>query len=187
MDTALIIKKIQDWCEERNGYIRIPFILFFIYIGIKYLEDPGYYGILGPLNLGVHEFGHLIFSFFGLTWNILGGTIVQLLAPFYGMVNFYKQEDYFSVALCFGWLASNLYYVAHYCADASSMSLPLVSPFGGHVYHDWNYLLSRMGFLSFDKQIASGISFFGFVSMAICIFWGSLFIYWMIYKPNKRS
>ena len=78
---------------------------------------------------------------------ILGGSLVQCLAPLAGMVSLYRQSDYFGLAVCGGWLSTNLFGVATYMADAQAQLLPLVSPFSGHPLHDWHYLFASMGWL----------------------------------------
>ena len=56
-----------------------------------------------------------------------------------------QQRDVFAVAFAWGWLATNLFEVATYAGDAVAMSLPLVTPGGGHAIHDWNYVLGAWG------------------------------------------
>jgi hypothetical protein len=171
-------EKIINFCKTRNGFVRIPFLIGFLYVFVRHLHDPMYRSIFGGLNLGIHEFGHLIFSPFGEFINILGGTIVQLLVPVYGVYNFIKQNDFFSAVLCFGWLSTNYYDVATYSADARSMSLPLVSPFGSSVYHDWNYILTRLNILQWDAHIGFLFRVCGFLTMSFCLLAGS----WLIFK-----
>lgn len=146
-----------------------------------------YKSVLGGLNLGLHEFGHLIFSPFPEFLSKAGGTIVQLLAPIYGIYNFSKQKDYFALALCFGWLSTNCYDVATYAADARSMSLTLVSPFGGHINHDWNYMLSQLGLLDWDKRIAFFFRAGGFLSMSICLCAGTWMVWLMLKGDNIKT
>jgi len=145
-----------------------------------------YRSIIGPFNLGIHEFGHLIFSPLGLFFNIIGGTLIQLAVPLYGMVNFLKQEDYFAVSLCFGWLSTNFFDIADYASDATDMHIPLVSPFSGHIYHDWNYLLSKLQILHLDGTIAFLLRTAGVLSMSICLITGCWMI-WLMITPKKQS
>ena len=73
--------------------------------------------------------------------------------------------------------------VATYAADARTMTLPIVSPFGGHVYHDWNYLLSQIGILHLDQFIALLFRVGGFMSMGVCQFFG----WWLIWLMSKKQ
>ena len=58
---------------------------------------------------------------------------------------FIRQRDFFAPAFCLTWLASNLFYVAWYLSDASTMAVPLLSVGGGEAYHDWNTILDILG------------------------------------------
>ena len=178
---------LARWCEGRNGFVRIPFLIGFLYIFLKLLRDPAYQSILGALNLGIHEFGHLLFSPLGEFMGVAGGTITQLAVPFYGMYNFYRQDDYFSIVLCGGWLSTNFYNVAIYAADARAMALPLVSPFGGDVYHDWNYLLAQTGLLNSDTMIGGIFRMLGFLSMTVTLALGSWMVWLMMFHRSVKG
>lgn len=65
--------------------------------------------------------------------------------------------------------------MAAYIADARAMDLPLVSPFAGdEIIHDWNWLLSEMGWLAHDQGIAGFTRFLGAVSFLVFLVWGSI-------------
>jgi len=179
-----IIGEAASWAKGRNYLARLPFLFWFLYIFIRHMGDPMYSSILGALNLGIHEFGHFVFSPFGFFIGVMGGTLFQLAAPVAGMINFYIQRDYFAITLCFGWLSTSFFDVARYASDARSMSLPLVSPFGvGNVVHDWNYMLSRMGILRFDWAAGFIFKSFAFASMLICL----LSCSWILYEMYKAD
>ena len=181
-----IIENIANGCRGKNAFVRMPFLIWFAYVFMRHLKDPMYSGILGALNFGIHELGHPVFSIFGSFMGAAGGTIAQLLAPVYGMFNFIKQRDYFSVALCFGWLATNFYGVADYASDARSMCIPLVSPFGADASHDWNNMLSRMNLLPYDISIGNFFSACGFLSMIICLIGGGWVIMLMLRNTEQK-
>jgi len=179
-----ITKALKQWCSGRNGWVRIPFVIGFAYIFVKHITDPRYSSILGGLNLGIHEFGHLVFGLGGQFLGVAGGTMMQLLAPFYGVYNFIKLDDYFSTILCFGWLSTSLYEIAWYAADARAMALPLLSPFGNpHVIHDWNYLLTKTGLLNQDALVASLFRGLGFMTMIFALWVCG----WMILQMIKND
>jgi hypothetical protein len=164
-EAAIESSKGKDWRP------RLALLLWFVYIFFRYLNDPLYSCIISPLNLGIHELGHLLFSPFGTFIGVFGGTLLQLSVPLLGMLNFYRQQDFFSIFLCFGWLSVNLFDVTKYIADARTMSLPLVTPFGsaGSVIHDWNYLLGRLNLLQFDTFIAWLVKAAAVIAMLICL------------------
>ena len=183
-----IINEAASWAKGKNYLVRLPFLIWFAYIFIRHLGNPMYSSILGPLNLGIHELGHFVLSPFGFFIGVTGGTLFQLAAPVAGMVNFYIQRDYFAIMLCFGWLSTNFFDVARYAADARSMSLPLVSPFGmGDVVHDWNYMLGRLGILWLDGALGLIFRSCAFVSMSVCLLSCSWLLYEMYMASDKHS
>ncbi len=172
------------WCRGQKWQWRLPILVWFAYVLFRSLSDPDYESVLGPLNLGIHELGHLLFGIFGEFIGILGGTLLQCLAPVAGMINFYRQKDFFAIALCFGWLSTNFFNVARYLGDAQSMELPLVSVMGNQdPIHDWNYLLSRTGLLQLDWLIAFLIRIAGVLSMLACLVIGA----WLLFMMYKQA
>jgi hypothetical protein len=110
---------------------------------------------------------------------------LQLSAPLFGIFNFYRQRDFFSISLCFGWLSTNFFSIATYVADARKLELPLVTPFGGdNVVHDWEYILSRMNILQYDTLLATIIRCFAVVSMLVCFISGA-WLLWQMYKHPR--
>jgi len=65
-----------------------------------------------------------------------------MLAPVAAAAVFWRQRDWFGIAFCWAWLATNLFSVATYVADARAQQLHLVSPGAGsqdEIIHDWNF------------------------------------------------
>lgn len=173
-----------QWCRGKSWRARSLLLLWFAYIFVRHLANPMYNSIIGPLDLCIHELGHMIFSFFGKFIYMAGGTFLQCLMPFIGIVNFYREKDYFAISLCFGWLSENFFDVARYAADARSMELPLATMFGNeNVIHDWNYLLGTLGILQFDTVVAFFIKLLAVLSMLVCLFSGG----WLIWQMKKES
>ena len=182
-----IIEDARAWCRRRNPWVRLPLLVAFGYFGIRYLVDSDYSCIISPLNLGIHEFGHLVFSPLGMTWNIAGGSIAQTAAPLYGVFNFLRQEDYFAGALSFGWLSTSLFETARYVADARAKALALVSPFGEDPLHDWNYLLTKWNLLRYDMLLGGAARFLASAAMFVCLGVGLWMCWEMVKKPTKES
>ncbi|HHS50378.1 MAG TPA: hypothetical protein ENN07_04605 [candidate division Zixibacteria bacterium] len=179
----------REWAEGRLPVFRGLLLLFFLIIGIRHLADPMFNSIFKGLNLGIHELGHFLFLPFGHFMHMVGGTITQLAVPVISMLMFYRQKDYFAIAVSFGWLSTNFYDIAVYVADARALALPLVSPFGTEVIHDWNYLLGKLNMLSWDKGLGRFSRFLGLVSMLLCLVYGGWLVYWMFrtYRIEKLS
>jgi hypothetical protein len=169
-----------EWCQGRNWLVRLPLLLFFVYVLARHLSDPLYSSILGPLNLGIHELGHFIFGFMGEFLGVAGGTIFQLFVPLFAIFNFHRQNDFFAIALSFGWLSTSLFSVATYAADARTLSLPLVTPFGGGetVVHDWEYMLSTMNILQYDSLVGGIFRVLAIISMLISFTAGA----WLLWQ-----
>ena len=177
-----------EWCRGRNWWWRLPLLLWLGYVLVRHLADPLYSSILGGLNLGIHELGHLVFSFLGETLTVAGGTLLQLLIPVFGIFNFYRQRDFFSIALCFGWLSTNLFSVATYAADARRLELPLVTPFGGEeVIHDWEFLLSKWNILEYDTLIAQAFRATAVFSMILCFSLGGWLLWTMATQRSPSN
>ena len=163
------------WCRGKNWWVRLPLLVWFGYVLVKSLKDPMYRSILALASLGIHEMGHLLFSYFGTFINILGGTLLECLAPGFLFLNFYRQKEFFGMALCFGWLSTVFFGVATYAGDAQAMQLPLVTLFGegSVVSHDWNYLLGRIGLLHYDFAVAFLFRVLAVASMLVCLVSGA--------------
>lgn len=174
-----------EWCRGRNWVARVPLLAFFAYILLRHLFDPAYSSIIDPLNLGIHELGHIVFSVFGQFIGVAGGTFLQLAVPILGFFNFYRQRDFFAISLTFGWLAVNVFEVARYAGDARSLNLPLVSIGGGDVYHDWEFMLDKLNLLQFDFAIAAGLRVAGAVLVFACLASGSWLLLKMAEKPTR--
>lgn len=151
--------ELDDWCEGRAALPRLAMLLWLAAILIYLWQDPPQRGLFdwpnlfSGLNLGIHELGHVLMSPFGSFLGILGGSLVQCIAPIAGMVSLHRQWDPFGVVVCGGWLSTNLFGVGTYMADAQARELPLVSPFSGHPLHDWNYLLTELGWLHLCEEL----------------------------------
>ncbi|RKZ31104.1 hypothetical protein DRQ33_07325 [bacterium] len=176
----------KEWCRGRIPYLRIILLIYFTYVGIRHLGNPMYNSWFKPLNLGIHECGHFAFIWMGQFLYMAGGTILQLLVPIVSIGMFYKQSDFFAIAVCFGWLSTNFFDVATYVADARDMSLPLVSPFGAEIMHDWNYLLGRMHLLQYDATIAFLVRCCAVISMLICLIFGTWLI-WQMFTSSEED
>ncbi|MDD4294819.1 MAG: hypothetical protein PHP69_04840 [Candidatus Omnitrophica bacterium] len=167
-----IKKMIEEQYKSANWHWRALLLLFYVYLGMKYLFNPAYWGLFGNIDLGIHEMGHLLFMFCGEFIACAGGTILQLAAPIVSFFMFAGQRDYFAFSFSGVWFAANLYNVSWYMADARAQTLPLASLGGGSVSHDWAYLLGRLGLLNYDIFFAGILRFIAFLCMWSSIFYG---------------
>jgi hypothetical protein len=175
-----------QWCHGRMWYVRLPLLVWFAYILVNHIADPMYQSLFKSLNLGIHELGHPLFSYFGEFMHAAGGTILQCAAPVAAMVMFARMRDYFAIAVCFGWLSTNLFDVATYVADARARVLPLVTPGRWEAQHDWYYMLGRLGMLHWDGTLAFLLRVAAVATMLICLVGGG-YLLWRMYRPVEDT
>jgi hypothetical protein len=126
-------------------------------------------------NLVFHEAGHVLFAPFGRFMTVLGGSLFQVLVPVICAVAFVRQGDRFAAAVCVWWAGQNLLDLAPYIADARALQLVLL---GGHTGaevegHDWEYLLTSLGWMQHDRAMGLTAHRFGLLVMAGAIGWGA--------------
>lgn len=111
---------------------------------------------LDLVDLPIHETGHLIFRLFGEFMGIAGGSLFQVILPAIFVGYFWWSEKYYSAAIVLFWVGQSIINVYIYAADAVVMQLVLTSGFTGSEgsFHDWNYMLSRIGLLESTRVIA---------------------------------
>jgi len=143
-----LVRAIADSVAGRAWIPRLPLLLYCIYLFWRCALDPFYFGLVGGLNLGIHELGHYVWAAFGEFAAILGGSLTQCLVPVIAMAMFLRQRDTFAIAFALCWLGTNFYNVGTYAADAIVQQLDLVSPTSGDPIHDWEYILTRLGMLN---------------------------------------
>lgn len=188
----ILLLEIKTWCFERYWIFRIPVLLYLTYLLYVKLTDWEGYTIFDGINLGIHEMGHPLFSFFGRFMHIAGGTILQCLCPILSMVVLGRQRDFFGITFCLGWLATNLISVSVYMSDARDLDLTLVTIGGGGNFmekedlHDWHNLFQYFGMLEYDKVIGGIVYWMGILMLLLSIVLGSILVYWMI-KVKKED
>jgi len=137
------------------------------------IAGDGWVGLLSYVDLGVHEFGHMMLMWAPPVLHSFGGTLFQFAVPL-GLAAYFglARRDGFAAALMLGWEAVALRNIAVYIADAPVRVLPLL---GGQDGHDWAFLLGRWGVLDSAETIATVVEVLGFCAalagLAIAV-WG---------------
>lgn len=158
----------------------IVFLVIFIW-GWKFILSPlesNYtaQSFLHMVNLPFHEAGHIIFRPFGKFIMTLGGTLGQLLMPLICFVALlFKTRDTFGASVALWWFGENFMDIAPYINDARTLKLMLLGGVTGKDvidYHDWEYLLRKLGWLEYDHTLASLSYFIGIVIMLATFAWG---------------
>ncbi len=93
---------------------------------------------LSGVDLGVHEFGHLVTGWLPEVLTAVAGSVFQVVAPvglaaYFGLV----RRERRTAGVLLAWAGTSMWAVARYVADAPHEELPL---FGGDI-HDWAFLL----------------------------------------------
>ena len=122
---------------------------------------------LWGVDLGIHEFGHLVT--FWAPWRVTAaaGSVFQVavplsLAAYYGFV----RREWWAAAPLLAWAGTSARNVAVYIADAPYQRLEL---FGGPgVLHDWAQLLAGPS-LRFAGAIAWTVDFAGWAAVAAAL------------------
>lgn len=126
--------------------------VYFLWIAL----DPMQGSFLDLVDLPIHETGHLIFRLFGEFMMIAGGSLFQVILPAVFVGYFWWHEKYYSASVVLFWVGQSIINVYIYAADSVAMQLVLTSGFTGSEgsFHDWNYMLTRVGLLESTKTIA---------------------------------
>jgi hypothetical protein len=134
--------------------------------------------VLHLVNLPFHEAGHIFFSPFGRFLTVLGGTLMQLIMPAVCMgVLLIRTRDAFGASVAMWWLAENFMDIAPYINDARDLNLMLLGGVTGKDvagYHDWEYILGKLGLLRMDHVLAGFSQFIGIVLMLTALVWGAV-------------
>jgi hypothetical protein len=135
-------------------------------------------GFLLMLDLAfvpIHEGGHLLFSYFGHTLMVAGGTLLQLFVPLALAGYFCFQRQMAGTAFCLFCFFEQFLPIATYMADARAQQLPLLTVGDSEfVEHDWFVMFSGLGVLQHDTQIAAlvrGIGWLGMCSVVVWLAW----------------
>jgi hypothetical protein len=170
---------------------RIGFFLVIFFWGWKFILTPmesNYTGMsfLHLVNLPFHEAGHIIFSPLGEFLSVLGGSLTQLLIPFICMLVFIlKTRDTFAASISLWWLGESFMDIAPYINDARELNLILLGGVTGRDvpgYHDWEFILSKLGWLQYDHLLANIAYTKGILLMLATFVWGG----YLLYKQFKN-
>ncbi len=163
---------------------RMLVFLLLVLWGWKFITTPldtNYTGesFLHLINLPFHEAGHLLFMPFGRFMTILGGSLGQILMPLVCLATFViKTRDPFGGSVALWWTAEHFMDVAPYINDARAMDLMLLGGFTGKEVdaHDWNNLLTMLGWLQQDHRLAQLSYGVGTALMLVALCWGAVIL-----------
>ncbi|MDR4470552.1 MAG: hypothetical protein MRJ68_20000 [Nitrospira sp.] len=176
--------------ESMTFYGRAAVFVAMVWWGLAFITTPletNYTGesFLHLINLPFHEAGHVVFIPFGRFMTILGGTLSQILMPMICLGTFlFKTRDPFGASVALWWTAESLMDIAPYINDARVMDLMLIGGVTGKETdgHDWNNILTMLGWLEFDHRLAHLTYNLGIVLMLISLTWGG----WLLLRHYRR-
>ena len=161
----------RPWARVTPIVLIVSLLFFglFLYGLVRDLEMPH---LMDNGFMQLHAGGHALFRVFGLTAAVAGGTFLQLFVPFALGFYFIRQRQPLGVALCMFFFFEQFLPIARYMADAQAQQLPWIS-IGRYesVIHDWNYLFTQLGVLSYDTVIAEIVRSIGCLGMIGVTFW----------------
>jgi hypothetical protein len=148
-------------------YTKVAFAAILLAYGIALSSSPGTYRWLDRVDLIFHEAGHVIFMPFGSFLCLLGGTLMQLIAPASFVVYFFLRRSYYSAAAVLFWLGQSLFNVSVYARDAQARALPLLT--GDEDTHDWYNMLGDLGLLRHDQAVGNVFYVLGLLCLMAAI------------------
>jgi hypothetical protein len=140
--------------------------------------EPGYVcgSFMHLVHLPFHEAGHILFMPFGRLLMSLGGSLTQVLVPLVCLGTFLvKTRDTFGAAVALWWAGQSLMDVAPYIADARALQIILLGGRTGAEVegHDWEAILSALGWLQYDILLGRLANLLGIALMLVALSWGA--------------
>jgi hypothetical protein len=124
-----------------------------------------------------HEAGHVLFSPFGETPRVAGGTLGQLLMPLVCAIASHRQRDNFGAALASAWMAMSLIDASIYAYDAYRPVLPLIGGGTGEdSFHDFIFLFDRFGLLAHARGWAIAMKAAGALGLLAAMAWAGVLL-----------
>jgi len=152
---AELLADARDWCRGKMWIPRALLLAFLVYIELLKIGDATRWTIFYGITLAFHEMGHLLTSFLPFFFCALAGSVFQIAVPIATIVIFYRQPDYFGMAVGGFWLSYSLFELSAYVGDARAQDLPLVGFASSEdLVHDWNYVLGKLHMLPLDHFFA---------------------------------
>ena len=108
------------------------------------------------VNLPFHEAGHIVFMPLGEFMMSLGGSLLQILIPLIcAWVFLFQQDDPFAASVCLWWTGESVLDLSPYIDDARALQLMLLGGPASEVEgHDWEAILTALGWLHLDHALA---------------------------------
>lgn len=147
------------------GYTLLTYILFLVpfhlYTPERMFDLPNLLWITHLLLLYIHEAGHLLFSVFGHTLTVMGGSLNQILIPFIWWIVAKREGSALQYTALF-FTGVSVCDVSLYVKDAGMLVLPLIGGLSKS-HHDWATLLNEWGMIEWGAVMGEMLFWGGFV------------------------
>jgi hypothetical protein len=155
-----IEERFGEWQPVSRGAAIAWLAAYALFLAYALADRSGFL-FIDFANLMIHECGHPLFSWFGNTIMIMGGTLAELIVPLACAAYFFVKRDAPGFTFSGFWFFENFLYIGVYMADARAQALPLV----GSGDHDWAILFGKWGLLPQDQKIGHATRFLGWLGM----------------------
>lgn len=173
----------QDW-EPLARWALVAWLVFYAIFLLELASRTGPLPMIDLVFVPIHEAGHLLFSYFGRTLMILGGTFLQLFVPLALGVYFAFRRQILGTVFCLFCFFEQFLPIATYMADARAQELPLLTVGDPEfVEHDWFAIFSMAGVLEHDTQIAAFVRALGWLGMFATVAW----LAWRGFRAQKSN
>jgi hypothetical protein len=137
--------------------------------------------LLGGVDFGIHEFGHLVTAWAPWLVNAFAGSFLQVAAPlglaaYFGLV----RHEIWAAAPLIAWAGTSTRNVAVYIADAPYQRLELWG--GDGVLHDWAQILAGT-----PMQHAEQIAWWTNVAGWALIAGGLVLVVWAAFSERRAA
>lgn len=186
-DDVGLLEKIREWCRGRSANARMPLGIWFAMLFLFYAFNQDAAANIDVVNAGLHKVGHLIWGLVVPDTPIAGGWLFQFGVPIIAMIIFYRNFDYFGIAIVFAWLGTAFLWNAPYCLGAPTEEFPRsILPMSEPI-HDWHYLLSSADIMSDATDIAATLRWGGLLALAFGIYFLGSQLYFMYTLEERRK
>lgn len=156
------------------GYAVLLYLIillpYHLYTPSNELNLPTLLWIVHVLLLYIHEAGHVLFSLFGDTMRIAGGSLMQVLAPLAWYVVAAREGSPLKyTALVFTGIS--IVDVSIYIKDAGLLQLPLIGGLST-THHDWANLMNDWGLVEWSYAFGEIVFWIGMILCGIGLYGG---------------
>jgi hypothetical protein len=160
---------------------RVLVYVGFLLWGLYFLQMPiasAYFNhsFMHLVNTPFHEAGHMILMPLGWSFlTSLGGSLGQIAFPLIvAGALLVKNRDPFGAAIGLWWVGESFMDLSPYIADARALQLMLIGGGTGQEIegHDWEAILTYLGWLKYDLALARLAHVVGWLLMVTALAWG---------------